>query len=116
MRGNVTVCSPPVDNRVGIDASPPSGLWVAESHLLDINSVSREREREDRGRKEVVQRRETPKTYEAIASGFSGCPIRDDDGLKDIPELLKVPVHLDSRCLPLKPPDEHFGQRCVPEL
>uniref|UniRef100_A0A0A9HVL5 Uncharacterized protein n=1 Tax=Arundo donax TaxID=35708 RepID=A0A0A9HVL5_ARUDO len=52
----------------------------------------------------------------SVSLGSAGVLVSDDDGLKDVAELLKVGPHALLVRLPGKPAHEHLGERRVAEL
>lgn len=55
-------------------------------------------------------------THKSVSLGSAGVLVGDDDGLKDVAELLEVGPHAVLVRLPREAPHEHLGQRRVAEL
>lgn len=55
-------------------------------------------------------------THKSVSLGSAGVLVGDDDGLKDVAELLEVGPHALLVRLPRKSPHEHLGEGRVAEL
>jgi len=55
-------------------------------------------------------------THKSVSLGSAGVLVGDDDGLKDVAELLEVGPHALLVRLPRKAPHEQLGERRVAEL